>query len=130
MRHGLRRLTGLAATTLLALGWGCGGGPAVETSTTEATVKGTVTIKGKPATEGSVTFDPSNINRKSESPRSAPIGKDGTYSVKTLVGLNQVTFSIPAIAKDAQLQDARLEYVAEPGEHTFDIVLPPSGTSP
>ena len=77
-----------------------------------------------------VNFDPSNVKRKSEPPRNAPIGKDGTYSVKTLVGTNQVTFSIPSIASDPQLQDARIEYVVEPGEHTFDIVLPPPGTNP
>src|SRR3954469_17261904 len=126
MQNGLARLTGLAAATLLVIAWGCGSGaPAVDTSTTEATVKGVVTIRGKPVTEGRISFDPSNVKRKSEPVRSAPIGKDGSYTVKTLVGGNQVTFSGPAFDKDRQLQDVLLPFDVQAGENTFNVELPP-----
>src|SRR3954447_16518196 len=92
MRSVLRGLAGLASAGLVIVVSGCGDGrPSVDTSTTEATVKGTVSIRGKPATGGQVSFDPSNVARKSETARKVPIGKDGSYEVKTLVGLNQVT---------------------------------------
>jgi hypothetical protein len=81
----------LAVTSILA-GWGCDNGtPSVSGSTEEATVKGSVTIKGKPATGGQILFDPSNINRRDARPRTAAIGKDGSYTVTTLVGENLVS---------------------------------------
>jgi hypothetical protein len=127
MQNGLARLTGLAAATLVIIGWGCGGGtPAVDTSTTEATVKGVVAIRGKPVTQGTISFDPSNVKRKFEPVRSAPIGKDGSYAVKTLVGANQVTFSGPAFDKDRQLQDVLLPFDVQAAENTFNVELPPA----
>ena len=127
MPHVLRRLSALAITSLLAIGWGCGSGaPPVDSSTTEATVKGTVTIRGKAAKGGKINFDPSNIERKTEVARSAEIGPDGSYTIKTLVGQNQVTFSGPAFVKDAQLQDSQLQYNVPEGESTYNIELPPA----
>ena len=64
-----------------------GGAPAVSSSMEEATVKGTVTIKGKPAAGGEILFDPANVDRKVMA-RSAPDQKDGTYTIKTLVDAN------------------------------------------
>jgi hypothetical protein len=127
MQNGLARLAGLAAATRVILGWGCGDGtPAVDTATTEATVKGIVAIRGKPVTQGTISFDPSNVKRKFEPVRSAPIGKDGSYTVKTLVGGNQVTFSGPAFDKDRQLQDVLLPFDVQAGENTFNVELPPA----
>jgi len=83
----------LLATALLLVVWGCNSGgsaPAVSGSSEESNVKGTVTVKGKPATAGKVVFDPANINRRTVLSRSADIGKDGTYTVKTLIGQNIV----------------------------------------
>src|SRR4051794_25834000 len=46
-----------SAATLVLIGWGCGSyAPPVDTSTTEATVKGIVTIRGKPVAEGTISF--------------------------------------------------------------------------
>ncbi|MGE3821983.1 MAG: hypothetical protein AB7I30_21425 [Isosphaeraceae bacterium] len=116
-------------TIATALFPGCAGEdkPPVDTSSEEATVKGTVTFNGKPVAKGEVAFDPSNYLRKSEAARRAPIGPDGTYSVKTLVGANRVSFSIPEMARDPGLQDLSLEYDVKSGENAYDIVLPPEG---
>jgi len=82
----------LLATALLLVIWGCdgGGAPAVSGSSEESTVKGTVTAEGKPATSGRVTFDPANVNRRTALAHTAEIGKDGTYTVTTLIGENAV----------------------------------------
>ncbi len=131
MKGQLRRAAALAATGLLILGIGCGDDkPAVDTSTTEATVKGTVTLKGKPLTRGEISFDPSNYQRKHEVARRAPIGKDGSYSVKTLVGANRVSFAVPEMSRDPKLQDLSLNYDVQPGDNTYNIELPPPPPTP
>jgi hypothetical protein len=87
-----RRSAPLLLALLLAAGWGCGdGAPAVDTSMTEATVSGVVSVKGTPADGGEVVFNPSNHLRIVPA-RIAKIGKDGAYTVTTLTGTNQVTF--------------------------------------
>ncbi len=128
----LRRATALAATGLLVLGLGCGEGkPSVETSTTEATVKGTVKLRGKLVTRGEISFDPSNYQRKNETARRVPIGKDGSYTVKTLVGANRVSFAVPAMARDPLLQDLSLQYDVQAGDNnTYHIELPPPPPGP
>src|SRR5689334_20544731 len=99
-----RRIAVLVCATALAASWGCGDGrPAVESSRSEATVRGTVRIKGKAATRGTVTFDPSNYLRKDVGARSARIAKDGTYSVTTLVGENTVTVQSPDLGRNSRL---------------------------
>jgi len=82
----------ILATAALLVAWGCGGDgpPAVSGSSEESTVKGTVTVKGKTATAGKVVFDPATINRRSATVRTADIGKDGSYTVTTLIGQNIV----------------------------------------
>jgi hypothetical protein len=76
----------------LALTAGCGDGkPSVDTSLTEATVSGVVSVRGVPATGGTIHFNPSNYARI-VSTRTATIGPDGTYTIKTYTGDNQVTF--------------------------------------
>src|SRR5262245_46326446 len=93
MRYARRTAAGLAAAATLWLAGGCGEGPpagSVDSSKTEATVKGVVKVNGTPATEGELIFDPSNIYRKDAQPRTAPIGQDGSYTVKTLTGENAV----------------------------------------
>jgi len=92
-------VTGLVAAVVTC--WGCDGGtsaPPVSTSTEEANVTGTVTVAGKPATNGTIQFDPANVERK-VMPRTAPIGSDGSYTVKTLVGGNAVTVGTPPLKK-------------------------------
>jgi len=92
MNHARKVTTLLALMTLWVMG-GCdggGGAPAVSGSSEEVTVKGTVTVKGKPATGGELAFDPANINRPDALPRHAKVGEDGTFTVTTLVGENMV----------------------------------------
>ena len=92
MTGSLRAIVCLTAATLGALGQGCSNTPSVDTSTTEVTVTGVVTVKGKPASAGQISFNPSNRDRKVRA-FSAPIGKDGSYTIKTYTGENEVRFS-------------------------------------
>ena len=109
-------------TTLLALS-GCGGGaPSVSGSSTEATVHGVVKYKGQPVTEGEIRFDPANISRKDAKAVSAQIGKDGTYTLKTLTGENNVYFNVPELLKkDPSLATAMSTFSVSSGDNTFDI---------
>ena len=63
----------------------------MDTSLTEVTVTGVVTVKGKPASGGQITFNPSNRDRKVPA-FAAPIGQDGSYTIKTYTGENEVRF--------------------------------------
>ena len=118
----LAQVLGLLATTLLVISWGCSEKPPVDTGTEEATVHGVITINGKPVTSGRVVFDPANIKRNVE-PRKAEIGKDGSYSIKTLVGENVVKLESPQVMM-ANLETQYISTMVEPGDHTFDIKLP------
>ena len=122
MTSPLRPMMGLMAALTLWAGGGCGEGkPAVDTSHTEATVKGVVKINGEPATEGEISFDPANYLRKNEVARLAPIGKDGTYTIKTLTGENQIKLKGMLARKTPALQyEARMLDVKS-GENTFDF---------
>lgn len=104
---------------------GCGeGAPSVSSSTTEVTVKGTVKYKGQPVKEGTIRFDPANIQRKDAQAVTAPIGADGTYTVKTLQGENTVSFDLPTLVKkDFGLASTSLVYDAPAGESTYDPEL-------
>jgi hypothetical protein len=107
----------------MVIGWGCDGRPAVSSSTTEATVKGTVTVKGKPATKGTVEFDPANYQRKDAQARSAPINPDGTYTIETLVGGNTVRVRGPEAEKAGALYETT-DFDVKEGENTLDIKVP------
>jgi hypothetical protein len=79
-------MLGLAAST------GCGDGkPSVDTSLNEATVTGVIILKGQPVKGGTIHFNPSNHARQVPT-RTATIGDDGKYTIKTYTGDNQVTF--------------------------------------
>ena len=122
MRHTAPLAFGLLATTFLVIGWGCSGTPPVDTTTEEATVHGVITIKGKPVTSGRVVFDPANFKRKVE-PRKADIGKDGSYSIKTLVGENVVKLESNEVLR-ANMEMQFIVAKVTPGDNTFDIKLP------
>lgn len=103
---------------------GCESGPvSEEASTAEATVKGVVNIDGKAANEGEVTFDASN-SKRSVPKRTAPINKDGTFEIKTLVGLNIVKLDGPRTRKNQILQHQQQSIKVENGDNTmtFDAV--------
>jgi hypothetical protein len=123
----IRRLRygGLVASAFaLALGAGCGGATATS-SRDEATVHGTVTVKGKRATRGKVFFNPANVNRKDTGSVEAAIAKDGTYTLKTLVGSNLITVTTPETVKDPVLQYFTDRFVVGSGDNTFEIDVKP-----
>jgi len=108
----------LLATALLLVVWGCNSGgsaPAVSGSSEESTVKGTVTVKGKPATSGSLSFDPANPNRRTALVRTAEIGKDGSYTITTLIGQNIVS------AQGRGIPTFRETYDVKSGGDTINI---------
>jgi hypothetical protein len=122
----LMKLGWLGTCGLVVLAWslvGCDSGiPPVDSTLEEATVKGTINVQGKPLSGGHVQFFAGNIARK-VGPALAPIGKDGSYTIKTLVGVNLVTLQ-PERTR-AHLYRG-LEYEektvnVKPGENTADL---------
>jgi len=125
MKHMRKTVASLAFTVALTT-LGCGGGgsaPPVSSSTEETSVKGTVTINGKPATGGEIMFDPANINRKTVLPHKMTISETGTYSGQSLVGENSVSVHGPEIGTGS-LSMNRQTIVLKSGENTVDITLP------
>lgn len=120
----IRFRIGLVAGLCGSVAWGCDGKPPVDTSTAESIVTGTVTVMGKKPTKGLVRFDPSNYKRKVPYCE-APIAKDGTYSIKTLVGRNQVSISVPTMNLSREMDGLEFRYDVTSGPNTYDIVLPP-----
>jgi len=126
MRYARSWVTLALASTLLVAACGCGSDtPAVDTTTAEAKVSGTVTVRGKPMAGGEISFDPSNSVRKDEKARKATIGSDGTYTVTTLQGRNSARISGPMLKKDPQLGYGIHTIDVQPGDNTFNIELPP-----
>jgi hypothetical protein len=113
----------LTATVLLPLSQGCmDGKPSVDTSKTEATVSGTVRVKGVPAEGGTIVFNPSNSERIVAA-KSAPINKDGTYTITTYTGGNQILFEGDLAMKNREIGLLR-EYVeVQRGTNTADFDL-------
>ena len=95
--------------------------PDVSASTEEATVTGSVKIDGKLAGDGDIIFDPSNYQRQAPS-RSAPL-KDGSYTIKTLVGVNTVKLGGTAAQKSPILQSVKRSFDVAAGQNTFDLEL-------
>ena len=126
-RPGWAALAPVLALLVLA---GCGDGkPAVNSSTTEeGTVRGKVTLGGQPLTGGQLVFNPANYQRKSAPTRSASIGDDGTYTVKTLTGSNLVMVSPKRATPGAKAGTDPYEMIpleVNPGDNTFNINLTP-----
>jgi hypothetical protein len=117
----------LALALVMVLTWGCGepgeAPPPAPSSTTEANVSGTVKVRGKLVKNGSVEFDASNPNRHTP-PRKANIDKDGHYTIKTLIGPNNVLVYSRETVGDSNLQSGVGVDVKE-GDNTFDVILPP-----
>lgn len=125
MRNVRRRLAAATLAAVAATLGGCGEKPAVDTSTAEAKVTGSVTIKGKPMTAGEVRLDPSNYVRSDAAPRSGKINRDGSYEVTTLVGKNAVRVTGPAIDKNPEFGYSNLTVDVPAGGTTLNITLPP-----
>jgi hypothetical protein len=107
------------------------GAPPVSDSTEEVLLKGTVRIRGKPATGGTVTFRAANIRRPTAGTRSSAIGKDGSYTVKTLVGDNYVEVASKDLTrpKNRDLLGSEQTVKVGSGDQTIDINLPPAGAA-
>ncbi|WP_406698055.1 hypothetical protein V5E97_04300 [Singulisphaera sp. Ch08] len=122
----LRTAAILTAAAMLVAAWGCSGGvPDVSSSTAEATVKGTVKVRGKVATKGKVIFDPANMKRPDTAAREAPINQDGTYEIKAIVGGNSVRLSGPLLAKEPSLEYQSLPAEIQSGENKIDLEFLP-----
>jgi hypothetical protein len=117
------------------LGWavipGCGDGkPSIDTSLTEATVTGVVTAKGVPVPKGTINFNPSNSGRIVPT-RTAEIGPEGTYTIKTYTGDNLVTYGGELAAKHVGVGLRRDFATVQSGENKFDFdVLGEGGKNP
>jgi hypothetical protein len=110
---------------------GCGDGkPSIDTSMTEATVTGVVTAKGVPVTKGTINFNPSNSGRLVPT-RTAEIGPDGTYTIKTYTGDNLVTYGGEVAAKHMGVGLKRDYANVQRGENKLDFdVLEGGGKDP
>jgi hypothetical protein len=97
----------------------------------EVTLKGTVRVRGKPVNNGRVTFRTSNVNRPTAPTKEAEIGKDGTYTIATLVGLNfiEVTCKETLGAKNRDLMENEQPINIKSGQTTLDINIPPEAPS-
>jgi hypothetical protein len=102
---------------------GCGDGkPWVDTSLNEATVSGIVSVKGTPANGGTIHFNPSNSGRIVPT-RTAEIGPDGSYTIKTFTGDNRVTFGGEVAAKNMGVGLIKESATVESGENHIDFDL-------
>ena len=99
--------------------------PRVSGSLEEATVKGTVTLRGKPVTNGEISFRASNINRPNVPAKNAAIGKDGTYTIQAFIGENMVEVSCKELAtrKNMELQENIRPVKLKSGEQTLDVEI-------
>jgi hypothetical protein len=123
------RKAAILALVALAMPWwqGCGDGkPGVDTSLTEATVTGIVSVKGKPVEGGTILFNPGNSERLVAS-KSAPIGKDGSYSIKTYTGGNQVSFDGEVASKNRGVGLIKEFVDVRPGSNKADFDLMTGG---
>ena len=105
----------------MTTGPGCSDGkPSVDTSLNEATVTGVVSANGVPATGGTILFNPSNSGRIVPT-RSAEIGPDGKYTIKTYTGDNQVTYGGEVAAKNRGVGLRRDYASVQSGENNIDF---------
>jgi hypothetical protein len=130
---GRRSCSFLLVTIIVSLATvpGCGDGkPSVDTSLNEATVTGVVSVNGVPATGGTIHFNPSNSGRIVAT-RSADIGPDGKYTIKTYTGDNQVTYGGEVATKNRGVGLRRDFATVQSGENNFDFdVLGAGSKSP
>lgn len=114
-----RRLTiGICLATASWVGCGPAAPPPVSNSETKATVKGVVTIDGKPINSGQITFDPANAARPTAPSATAKIESGGKYSLETLVGSNAVTVTSPQLQRGGGGQ-----YDVQAGSNDYNLDL-------
>jgi hypothetical protein len=97
--------------------------PSVDSSLTEARVTGIVKLKGKPAAGGgTIVFNPSNVERKVAA-TTASINPDGTYTLKSYSGGNEVKFSGPFMKDERALALASRYCELKAGDNVVDFDL-------
>jgi hypothetical protein len=116
----------LVASAALMVAWGCGGTREAEkgaASKADATVTGKVLIKGRPAAKGRITFEPLDANGLPAASNVAQVGPDGTYTVTTKTGPNDVTVSSTGDpAADSGYNKTNFD--VQSGSNTRDLDLP------
>ena len=122
-------VAGMTTSAALFGAWGCGGStsgrPSVSSSTATAKVSGTVTFKGKPATKGTLTFDGANVERKMVAPVTVEIGKDGSFSLETVVGGNVARISnIPGFNPGMDINSAQIPVEVTEGMAPLTLEFP------
>lgn len=121
-----RSSVALVASAALMAAWGCGESRQGDRGTTpkaEATVTGKVTINGKPAQKGHITFEPLDANGLPTGSKAAEVGKDGTYTITTQTGSNDITAaSTGDPAADASYNKTNFD--VQPGSNTLNLDLP------
>jgi hypothetical protein len=118
------------AAILLVAAAGCSSNPAASALTSsmeEATLHGTVRVNGKPVNNGTLSFRTAHINRPKSPTKSVEIGKDGSYSVTTVVGENQVEVTCKELnAKDTKkFRGTEQLIMVQSGDNAVDIEIPP-----
>jgi hypothetical protein len=111
------------ACGLALSGCGSGSGDGAASLGEEATVHGKVTIKGVRAKSGRIYFDPTTASRQSVPVSSVEIGKDGTYTVKTLTGENRVNVETAETRSDSNLSIPET-FVVNSGDNSHDVTIP------
>jgi hypothetical protein len=121
-----RSRAALVTSAAMIAAWGCGGAREADQGAApkaEATVTGKVTIKGRPAEKGRITFEPLGANGMPAGSNVAQVGKDGTYTVTTKTGPNDVTASATGDpAADSSYNKTSFE--VQPGTNTLNLDLP------
>ena len=109
---------------------GCGAAPDRESSLEDATVAGTVKVRGKLLDAGELHWSAVNPNRRVDT-RNTTISKDGTYSIKAYIGRNLVTVTPrkPRNKKEGQeffgVNSEERTVDVKPGENTADLEFLP-----
>lgn len=122
-------IAGMAAILLVAA-VGCSSNPAASALTSsmeEATLHGTVRVKGKAVNNGTLSFRTAHVNRPNSPTKSVNINKDGSYSVTTVVGENYVEVTCKELnVKDAKkFRGTEQLIMVQSGDNAADIEVPP-----
>lgn len=113
------RLARLLPPLLLTLAVGCfsPSGESADLPGEEATVTGQVLIKGRKVTSGTIVFQPQGGD-----PIEAAVQPDGTYSLRTVAGMNTVTVQGDALEKAAANMPMQAPQDVQPGDNIVDLV--------
>lgn len=119
MRKVAARVVGLMCIAAGAVG--CSEAPEVPAGAGhKSVVSGTVTVKGKPATGGTLVFKPNHAVANAAT-AAATVQFDGKFSVETFSGPCEVSFEGPGFKKDADPGGGVRSIILDEGESTTQI---------